>query len=297
MTFSGNQFSTFRDVSGVLQWRWPDITLTFPPAAPYVAGILNVTPDSFFDGGLYASPEWAAARALEMAGEGAHIIDLGGQSTRPGSESISLAEEEKRVLPALEALRDAFKGSKQRVLISLDTDKPALANRVLRRNLADILNDESGGERAMARVAYDHNVPLILMHRPAGGDRGSVASVMEDLASVRQSYQEAGLSQEYIALDPGLGFGKTGEENLTLLSNCLRLRSLGSPLYIGASRKSFIGEVTGNPDADRRLAGSLAAAVWASLYGASFLRVHDVKETVQALAMAVALKENLGDVI
>lgn len=271
----------------ILHWCWPGITLAFPPEKPYIAGILNVTPDSFSDGGRYLQPAAAVEQALAMAEAGACIIDVGGQSTRPGHVPISTEEEERRVLPVLLALQEASFAAGP--LISLDTDKPALADKVLGLGLAHILNDESGGNPEMARIAARHQVPLILMHRPAGMDRGSLAAVLEDLAALRQLYIEAGLPGEYIALDPGLGFGKIYDENLAILNDCRQLQALGSPVYIGASRKGFIGKASGNPKAGGRLAGSLVAAVWAALGGAAFVRVHDVKETAEALMMAQAL--------
>lgn len=271
----------------ILHWCWPGITLAFPPEKPYIAGILNVTPDSFSDGGRYLQPAAAVEQALAMAEAGACIIDVGGQSTRPGHVPISTEEEERRVLPVLLALQEASFAAGP--LISLDTDKPALADKVLGLGLAHILNDESGGNPEMARIAARYQVPLILMHRPAGMDRGSLAAVLEDLAALRQLYIEAGLPGEYIALDPGLGFGKIYDENLAILNDCRQLQALGSPVYIGASRKGFIGKASGNPKAGGRLAGSLVAAVWAALGGAAFVRVHDVKETAEALMMAQAL--------
>jgi len=254
-----------------------------------VAGILNLTPDSFSDGGLYPGVESAVARALDMVSEGACLIDVGGQSTRPGAAPVSLAEEEERVLPVLAALREALDGRNPQTLISLDTDKPSLAEKVLGLCLADILNDESGGDPSMASIASASRVPLILMHRPETEDRGSLDAVMDDLSAIRKLYKDAGLPADHIALDPGLGFGKNEEENLVILRECRRLHELGSPLYIGASRKRFIGKYSGNPDAAGRLGGSLAAAVWAALSGAAFIRVHDVRETVEAVAMAAAL--------
>lgn len=293
----------------ILHWCWPGITLIFPAEKPYIAGILNVTPDSFSDGGRYLQPAAAVEQALAMVRDGACIIDVGGQSTRPGHVPISAEEEEQRVLPVLLALQEALEKARQEAiqqeahrqsdataarfaagpLISLDTDKPALADKVLGLGLAHILNDESGGNPEMARIAARYQVPLILMHRPAGMDRGSLTAVLEDLAALRQLYIEAGLPGEYIALDPGLGFGKIYDENLAILNNCRQLQALGSPVYIGASRKGFIGKASGNPEAGGRLAGSLVAAVWAALGGAAFVRVHDVKETAEALMMAQAL--------
>ena len=276
-----------------LSWTWPGVTLRFPPALPYICGILNVTPDSFSDGGSYGSAEDAAARALEMAKEGAHIVDVGGQSTRPGFEPVPLQEEEERVLPVLAMLAERLGGKGRKTLISIDTDKPALAEKVFSLGLADILNDESGGDISMARIAAKYGAPLILMHRPLALGRGSLACVVEDLLSLARQYTEAGLPAECIALDPGLGFGKTEGENLSLLSNCRLLLNMGSPLYIGASRKGFIGKASGNPEASRRLAGSLAAALWAAQAGAAFVRVHDVRETAEAFATMAALRNAL----
>ncbi len=300
------QFHTQKVGEQTLYWRWPGVTLKFPPEQPYVAGILNVTPDSFSDGGRYLQTAAAVDQALAMARAGAQIIDIGGQSTRPGHVPVSAEEEEKRVLPVLLALQEALQASAApvrhtetaspeeassaaRPLISLDTDKPALADKMLGLGLVHMLNDESGGNPEMARVAARHQAPLILMHRPAGMERGSLAAVLEDLRALRQLYMEAGLPGEYIALDPGLGFGKNDAENLTILNNCRQLLALGSPVYIGASRKRFIGRASGNPEAGGRLGGSLAAAVWAALGGVAFVRVHDVKETVEALRMVKAL--------
>ncbi|MCL2166481.1 MAG: dihydropteroate synthase [Clostridiales bacterium] len=280
----------YRDASGCLRWSWPDISLAFSKGAVYVVGILNLTPDSFSDGGSYDTIDAALARVRTMREEGARVVDVGGQSSRPGFTAVSEQEEERRILPVLTALKDLRESGKQRILVSLDTDKPALAERALHQGLADILNDVSGDDRAMAELAAAYQAPLILMHRPAAGDRGSLAAVLEDLACMKESYREAGLPEAYIALDPGIGFNKTDEEDLALLRHCRRVGELGNPLYIGASRKRFIGKATDNPVAARRLGGSLAAALWAAEAGAAFIRVHDVKETVEALAMQAALK-------
>ncbi|MCL2122308.1 MAG: dihydropteroate synthase [Clostridiales bacterium] len=280
----------YRDASGCLRWSWPDISLAFSVGLVYVVGILNLTPDSFSDGGSYDTVAAALARVQTMMKEGAQVVDVGGQSSRPGFAAISEQEEERRILPVLTALKELQESGKPRILVSLDTDKPALAERVLGQGLADILNDVSGGDRAMAEVAAACQTPLILMHRPATDDRGSLAAVMEDLACMKENYREAGLPEAYMALDPGIGFNKTAEEDLALLQHCHSVGELGNPLYIGASRKRFIGRATDNPDAARRLGGSLAAALWAAEAGAAFLRVHDVKETVEALAMQAALK-------
>ena len=283
------RFQAYVDELSTLHWRWPLLSLAFPTEMPYIAGILNVTPDSFSDGGRFLSTEDALAHALHMVESGASLIDVGGQSTRPGHEAISFDEEKERVLPILKALRESL--PEGQALISLDTDKADLADLVFGLGLADILNDVSGGDVSIAKVAARHQVPLVMMHNPKTADRGSVESVMEDMSAMQRDYIDAGLPKTHIALDPGLGFGKDEEENLRLFRECRRLLELGGPLYIGASRKRFVGKATGNPDAAKRLGGSLAVAIWAASLGVDFLRVHDVKETKEALWMTAALKQ------
>lgn len=283
-----------------LIWQWPGCRLTLQAGRPVIAGILNITPDSFSDGGRYYSAAPAASReepgaavpgiegGLALARQGAGIIDVGGQSTRPGYQPITPKEELDRVLPVLAGLA---KELPPKVAVSLDTDKPEVAEEVLSRGLARILNDESGGSQAMARIAARYKVPVILMHRPADNSRGSLEAVSEDLSRLRESYLEAGCAPEAIALDPGLGFGKTGPGNLELLARMRELQTLGAPLYIGASRKSFIGLATKVPFAGERLGGSVGAALWAAQCGAHFVRVHDVQVTREALAVYCLLKE------
>jgi len=285
-----SRFETKKRADSGLLWLWPEyeLALEFPPPAPYVVGILNVTPDSFSDGGDFLTVENALNRARAITGEGATVIDVGGQSTRPGYSPVNLEEEKRRVIPVLKAIKEALPGYP---LISIDTDKAELADEALGLGIADIINDTSGGDVAMAKVAARRNAPLILTHRPAGMGRGSLSAVTRDLETIRERYIGAGLQRDYIAIDPGLGFGKDDGENLALLSGCAGLLELGSPLHIGASRKRFIGSVTGNDEPESRLGGSLAAAVWSALAGASFTRVHDVRETVEALAMIKALRE------
>jgi len=240
-----------------------------------------------------------------MVHEGACIIDVGGQSTRPGAHPVSLEEERARVLPVLEAIREALSAPAEAssgtgILLSLDTDKPELAKTVFGLGLADIINDLSGGDTAMAQVALRYHAPLILMHRPKGEDRGGISAVIEDLDAIRRCYETAGMPRQCIALDPGIGFGKNEEESLLLLSQCRRLLDLGAPLCIGASRKRVIGRYSDHTAgaarsaAQGRLGGSVAAALWAASCGAAILRVHDVKETVEALAMTAALQSALA---
>ena len=282
-----SRFKSIRLSEASLLWQWPEVSLALPPPAPYALGVLNVTPDSFSDGGVYLDAEKALRGASRMAEEGAVIIDVGAQSTRPGYARVSEDEERRRVLPVLRAIKEALSA---KTLVSIDTDKAGLADEALRDGLADLINDTSGGDVNMARVAARYGVPLILTHIPESAGHGSLSAVARDLDALRKVYVKAGLPQDCIALDPGLGFNKTNEESLALLRECAKLLDLGSPLCVGASRKRFIGEATRNPDPVSRLGGSLAAVVWAALEGVSFVRVHDVKETAQALAMIAALK-------
>lgn len=306
------KFTAFLEDKKII-WQWPGCRLELEAGRPVVAGILNITPDSFSDGGLYypaasgagqsmapapsgpallaADREAAAAgvnRGLELARQGARIIDVGGQSTRPGYTPIAPEEELGRVLPVLEGLQALLPPE---IAISLDTDKPQVAEAVLSRGLAHILNDESGGSQEMARIAARYQTPVILMHRPKGEGRGSLDAVLEDLRGLRQQYISAGCHPMGIALDPGLGFGKTGEGNLEILARTSELSQLGAPIYIGASRKSFIGLATGVKEARNRLGGSIGAALWAAERGAHFVRVHDARETAEALKVFCLLKE------
>lgn len=266
-------------------WQWPDRQLVLDGRKPKIAGILNVTPDSFSDGGLYLEKQKAVERGCQMALEGADLIDLGGQSTRPGFQQVGTAEESQRILPVLEALLKAVK-----IPISVDTANPEVAAAALGLG-AHILNDESGGCRAMAETASKYKAPIILMHWPK--DKPQYGHVAEDVAAALDSmvkdYLAAGVEPSKIAVDPGLGFAKSMEENLRMLAHIQALRRLGKPILVGASRKSFIGAITGQKDPALRVPGSLAAAVWCALWQVELIRVHDVKETAEALAMTEAL--------
>ncbi len=253
-----------------------------------VMGILNTTPDSFFDGGAFAGPEKALARALDMIDEGADIIDIGGESTRPGADPVGASQEAERTVPLIEQLR-----KQSDVLISIDTQKAAVARAAVSAG-ADIINDVSAGrDPAMFAVAAETGAGLILMHMqgtprtmqraPQYGDVVSeVRTVLEDRLAAAAA---RGVSPEQICFDPGIGFGKTDEHNLALLRGIPLLTASGRPLLIGASRKSLFGRLLGRKP-EERLAGSLAAAVWSALHGARFLRVHDVKESCDALRIA-----------
>ena len=259
-----------------------------------VMGILNVTPDSFSDGGLFRDPARAVSRALEMVEEGAELIDVGGESTRPGSKPISLQEELKRVLPVIEQL-----AKKLKVPLSIDTTKARVAEKCIDAG-ASLVNDTSAfqDDPKMKRVVALAKVPVILMHR-LGSTRTmqkdpAYKSVVSDIYAFLEQKtseaQEAGISRDRILVDPGVGFGKTLEHNLTLLKHVSEFRSLGFPIVIGTSRKSFIGKTLGVP-VEERVPGSLATLCSAVLSGTHIVRVHDVRQSVQAVRMVEAIRD------
>lgn len=263
---------------------------------PLVMGILNVTPDSFSDGGRYFSPDAAVARAVRLVEEGADILDVGGESTRPGAEPVSPSEETRRVVPVIEALRAAG----LEVPVSVDTRHTETARAALDAG-ADLVNDVSAlADPEMGPLVRERGVAVVLMHmrgEPKGMQRGPsyedvVQEVVGALADRARHAMDLGIPRERILLDPGLGFGKrTGsgtEDNCALLSGLPRLVALGHPVLVGASRKHFIGNLTGAP-LDARLPGSVVAAAAAVWGGASVVRVHDVAETVQAVRLAAAI--------
>ncbi len=258
-----------------------------------VMGIVNCTPDSFYPHSRHPSAEDALAAALRMEEEGADIIDIGGESTRPGSSSVAADEETRRVVPLIEKIR-----KKSDVPISIDTAKAAVAQKALDAG-ADIINDVTAlsGDREMASLAADRGVPVILMHMK-GSPRTmqnnpyyeeAVGEIRAYLKEAADKAVRAGISPSAIIVDPGIGFGKRLCDNLLILDSVQEFRSLGFPVLIGASRKSFIDTVLSRPVEDR-LAGSLAAAVIAAVGGAVVLRVHDVTETRDALTLIHAVR-------
>jgi dihydropteroate synthase len=261
-------------------------------------GVLNVTPDSFYDGGRRFGPEKAIADGVEFAAAGADIIDVGGESTRPGAREVSEQEELERVLPVIHGLRREVT-----IPISIDTYKANVVRAALDAG-ADIVNDISAlrFDAAMAALVAKEKVPVVLMHMqgtprtmqlaPCYGD--VLWEVKDFLATQIRFAQESGIAPEKIIIDPGIGFGKTLEHNLRLLNRLSELSSLGQPLLVGASRKAFIGKIL-NVTPDERLEGSLAAAVAAVLAGAHIIRAHDVKETRRAVNVADAIRYALGD--
>jgi len=257
-----------------------------------VMGIVNVTPDSFSDGGRFFDRKAAVEHALRLAGEGAAIVDVGGQSTRPGSEPLSAGEETDRVLPVIEGLRAG-----SAVPVSIDTYRAEVAARALDAG-ADIVNDISAFrfDEDMLPLLAERKVPAIAMHikgTPRDMQRDPryddvVEEVRSYLAGALERAERAGLSRGQVAVDPGIGFGKSLEHNLELLRNLPRLRELGVPLLVGASRKSFIGKVL-ELEVGERLEGTLAVSALCAAAGADLVRAHDVAANLRAVRMAEAV--------
>ncbi|MFH2037298.1 MAG: dihydropteroate synthase [Candidatus Zixiibacteriota bacterium] len=265
---------------------------------PAIMGILNLTPDSFSDGGKHDDPITGLERARQMISEGADIIDIGGESSRPGSEPVSANNELGRVLPVIKKIREF-----SNIPISIDTTKAVVARESLLGG-ADIINDISAMrfDKQMVPVAKEFEVPIILMHM-----LGSPKTMQKDpsyencLEEIIQFFRERidyclshGVSREKIIIDPGIGFGKRLEDNLNILKNLKSFNILNRPLLIGASRKSFIQMITGqDKPADKRIGGSLMALFYALRAGCNILRVHDVAETVEAVKVYGAI-ERIG---
>lgn len=265
-----------------------------PGSVPALIGILNVTPDSFSDGGDFLDVEAAVARAGKMLDEGADIVDVGGESTRPGSEPVSEEEELRRVVPAV---RDIL-ASRPGALISIDTYRAATAEAALEAG-ASIVNDVTAlrGDTKLAKVVAGAGCPVILMHmlgEPKTMQRDpryeDVVREVRDFLAERAEYAVSeGVSAENIILDPGIGFGKTVEHNLSLLKHLDALVGLGFPVLVGVSRKGFVGRITGVEEARDRVFGTVAVNVMAFERGASIFRVHDVRANREALAVAGAV--------
>jgi dihydropteroate synthase len=263
-----------------------------------VMGILNVTPDSFYGGSRHPDPAKAVADGVAMVASGADIIDIGGESTRPGAQPVTQEEELARVLPVLRGLRREVA-----VPISIDTYNSRIARAALDDG-ADIVNDISAlrFDAAMVSLLAAEQVPLVLMHmqgtprtmqaNPRYDD--VVREVRDFLAGQMYEAMDAGVAPESIILDPGIGFGKTMDHNLQLLRGLPVLAALGQPLLVGVSRKAFIGKILGGEEPAGRLEGSLAAAVAADLAGANIVRVHDVAETCKAVRVADAIRFGLS---
>lgn len=263
-----------------------------PDGRPLVMGVVNVTPDSFSDGGRHADADAAAAHALSLAAQGADVIDIGGESTRPGAAPVDEAEELARVIPVIERVR-----AQSAIPVSIDTMKPAVARAAAAAG-ADMWNDVSALRAPGApETAADLGLPVILMHMR--GEPGTMqdapryddaaAEVTAFLLQRAEAATQAGVTRENIWLDPGIGFGKTLAHNLELLRSIPALAAHGFPLCIGVSRKRFIAAIDAGAGEGERLGGSLYAALHAAQHGVAMLRVHDVRETVQALKVRAAI--------
>ncbi len=260
---------------------------------PLVMGILNVTPDSFYDHGAFFSPDRAIDHALRMIDEGADIIDVGGESTRPFSEPTPLAEEQSRVIPVIEAVR-----KHSDVPLSVDTYKAAVAKAAIAAG-ADIINDISSlsFDPDMADVVAASGVPVVLMHmKGTPRDMQTDPTYKDVVGEIREFFVEriafarsAGIDEENIVIDPGIGFGKRLQDNLAIIRDLRRLKELGQPLLMGTSMKSFIGRITGTSTLEDRAEGTLASVAMSVWNGADIVRVHDVARTRRVVAFMEAL--------
>jgi len=280
----------------------PDRILSLDPFA--IMGVINATPDSFSDGGQFADAEEAAQHALALVEQGAAIIDVGGESTRPGAHRVDAEEQVRRVVPVIARIR-----MRSNVVISVDTTLAAVAEAALEAG-ADIVNDVSAGaeDPALLPLVARRGAGLVLMHRlaPPGEDSYSdryekepsyidvVRSVGDFLLARAEAAMHAGVAREAIALDPGLGFGKSVAQNFELVARTSEIAALGFPVLVGASRKSFLGSVSGRTDPEQRIIGSVVAAVAAYGGGARIVRAHDVGAHREALLVAHAVLRGAG---
>lgn len=274
------QLTDFLQSSATPQQQWQIKNQTLQLKRPVIMGILNITPDSFSDGGCFATHQQAIERAYQMESEGADLIDIGGESTRPGSAAITVEEELGRVLPVIEAL-----SGKLKIPISIDTWKSQVAEQCLRAG-AEIVNDISGltFDPGLAKVAAEHRAGLVLMHTRGTPQnmqqniyyQDIVGEVSSSLLSSANKAEQAGISRKQIVLDPGIGFAKDLAGNLELIRRLPELTTLGYPILLGTSRKSFIGQLLDRPSTDDRLFGTAASVALGIANGAKILRVHDV---------------------
>jgi len=269
---------------------------------PMIMGILNVTPDSFSDGGKHNKPEQAINRAIEMKKQGASIIDIGGESTRPGAHEVSTQEQLNRVIPVIEGIR---KSSIKEIIISIDTTDYEVAKQSLKAG-ANLINDISAGEDSesgnnqMISLAAQQNCPIVLMHRQGKSDRMQDNPTYDDVCKEVKEYLQAraqlalesGVKKENIILDPGIGFGKTLAHNLMLLSDLESLVSLNFPVLLGTSRKRFLGEILAEDYLEDRMIGTCVTTALGVQAGVNIFRVHDVKENKQAMDVAWAIESS-----
>ena len=281
-----------------MKLSWANYSLDFSQKT-CIMGILNVTPDSFSDSGLYLDKAQAIDRAVRMAEEGADIIDIGGESTRPGSEPLAIEEELRRIIPVIEALSKEID-----IPLSVDTYKSGVARRALDAG-ASMVNDISGlrFDPGMPKVVSEYRVPVVIMHikgAPKDMQRNPLyqalmPEVMDTLRKGIRSAMESGVSEDKIIVDPGIGFGKTSEHNLEIIHNLRELTFLEKPVLIGPSRKAFIGKVLGDMPPGERLEGTAAAVAVSIMNGANIIRVHDVKEMAKVAKVADAIKRMRTD--
>jgi dihydropteroate synthase len=272
---------------------WNNFSLDFS-AKTCIMGILNVTPDSFSDSGVHFDTAKAVERAFLMVDEGADVIDIGGESTRPGSDPLPVAEELRRILPVIEALAKRLP-----VPLSIDTYKAETARRALEAG-ASMVNDISGArfDPDMPKIVAEHKVPIVLMHikgTPKGMQvnptyAALIPEIIDYLKGSMEKVINAGVRQEMIVVDPGIGFGKTFEHNLTILNNLHEFAALGKPLLVGPSRKAFIGKILAGTSPAERVEGTAAAVAISIMKGANIVRVHDVKEMSKVARVADAIK-------
>lgn len=266
--------------------------MTIKRSGIQVMGILNVTPDSFSDGGQFHRPDYALRHAQDMINQGADIIDIGGESTRPGAAEVSVQEELDRVIPLLEHLKQHFDTP-----ISVDTSKAIVMQEAIKQGAAMINDVRALSEEGALQACAHSDIAICLMHmqgQPRTMQQNpNYQDVVQDVSTFLQqrveSCQQVGIDKDRLWLDPGFGFGKTLEHNLCLLQHLDKLQSLGLPLLVGMSRKTMIGQILNNRPVDDRVLGSVGAAVVSVLKGANIVRVHDVKETADALAIIKAL--------
>jgi len=272
---------------------WSNYCLDFSQKT-YIMGILNVTPDSFSDGGQYFDKSTAIKRAIQMVEDGADIIDIGGESTRPGSQPLAIEEELRRTLPVIEALTKEINTP-----ISIDTYKSEVAKRALDAGAA-MVNDISGlrYDPEMPKVVSAYKVPVVIMHikgLPKDMQKNPVyealiPEIMDYLRESIRSAKESGIAEDMIIIDPGIGFGKTFEHNLEIIHSLYNFTLLEKPVLVGLSRKAFIGKILGDVPAGERLEGTAAAIAISIINGANIIRVHDVKEMIKVAKVADVVK-------
>jgi len=277
-----------------LQLIWQRFSFDFSQRT-YIMGILNVTPDSFSDGGVYFDKENAVEHALRMQEDGADIIDIGGESTRPGSRPVTLREEIKRVVPVIEAL-----AKKVSIPISIDTYKSAVADAAISAG-ASIVNDISGlrFDRKMSKVAARHKVPVVVMHikgtpkemQKNPSYKALIPEILDYLTESIAIARDAGIPDDMIIIDPGIGFGKRLEHNLEIIKRLHEFKGFEKPILIGPSRKSFIGTTLGGLPAEERLEGTASAIAIGIFNGANIIRVHDVKAMNRVAMTADAVRK------